>query len=336
MNRSHAALRVLVATALLGFAPAGANAIAVDSLVNLSVDVSGSTDRAEFELMINGIADAFDSPGVQNAIANGPNGRIGVTLYMWSSAGQEQDIFWTEVMAGTAAAFANTVRSLLDPVTSITFLGTSAGDVTVNSSDFGFMQWLEPFTLTLTDDGMGGLGFNLSGGTGDGNGFTAVSDAIDFGVGLFGQAHGFTSMRSVIDITGDGYENFDFDPAGCSSPPGMGCQNLGNVFGMLAGSDIFDPDTYFTFTAASRDAAAAAGVIINGLPILTDVSDLDTFYANQVITGAGAFVQPAASFSDFATAFQTKLTQEIVPEPGIVLLLGIGLGALGLRSRRSA
>ena len=334
MVSSHA-LRVLLATTLLGLAPVAASATAVDAMVALSLDVSGSTDHTEFELMVNGIADAFDTVGVQDAIANGTDGRIAVSLYMWSSQGQEQDIFWTEVTAATAGAFANTVRGLLAAPTQL-MVNTSAGTITLNASTFGLPSFLEPYTLTVTDDGMGGVSFSLAGGSGDGSGFTAVADAIDFGVGLFGQSHGFTTTHSVIDVTGDGFENFDFDAAGCNATPGTGCHNPGIIYDPLTGSPIFDPDTYFQFVSDARDAADASGIIIDGLPVLTDVSDLDTFYANYVITGVGSFVQPAVDFTDFATAFETKLTLEIVPEPGVTLLLGIGLGAFATRSRRRA
>lgn len=332
MLKIRNALSALTAALLLCWMPAAAKAIPVDTLLALSVDVSGSTNRAEFELMVNGIADAFDSVGVQNAIAGGAEGSIAVSLYMWSSQGQEQDIAWTQVTAATAGQFASDVRALLSMPTQVT-IDSPIGPIQVDSSSFGLPVFLEPYFLSATDNGMGGVNLSLSGGNGDGFGQTAVAQAIDFGVGLFGQGHGFTSSRSVIDVTGDGFENFDFNAAGCNDPS---CQVPGVIYDPLTGSPIFDPDTYFEFVSAARDAAEAAGIVINGLPILTDVSDLDQFYADYVVTGAGAFVEPAINFSDFANAFETKLTQEIVPEPTASVLLIVALGGLASRARRRA
>lgn len=120
--------------------------------------------------------------------------------------------------------------------------------------------------------------------------WTSISAAIDYAMGLFGRSP-FEGKRRVIDISGDGKNN-----------------NGGNV-------------------VAARDRAVAAGVTINGLPILNSRSggfgggytgrgfpsdpDLDSYYQNFVIGGPGAFMVPAESFDTFATAIQSKLIREI-------------------------
>jgi hypothetical protein len=316
----------------LALATPAAAVTEVDALLALGIDVSGSTARSEFELMVNGIADAFDTAAVQNAIAAGPNGRIAVTLYMWNGEGQDQDLLWTEVDASSAGAFASQVRGLLDPIPSIT-VDLGGGPITLTPTDFGQMlpHWLEPFFVNVS-----GSSVSLGGGTGDGFGFTAIADAMDFGAGLFGQPHDFTSSRRLIDIAGDGFENVDFDVAGCTPSGAINCANPGFVVDPLFPSQITDPDTYFRFVTAARDAVAAAGIGINGLPILTDVSDLDQFYASYVVSGAGAFVLPASGFDAFAAGFEQKLTQEIVPEPGLPGLLSLAALAAGALARRAA
>ena len=69
------------------------------------------------------------------------------------------------------------------------------------------------------------------------------------------------------------------------------------------------------------DEAAAKGITINGLPIVTEemgegdwgdyYGDLPAFYRNCVIGGRGAFSLPAKGFQDFAAAMRRKLVLEI-------------------------
>ncbi|MBI3506772.1 MAG: DUF1194 domain-containing protein [Proteobacteria bacterium] len=103
---------------------------------------------------------------------------------------------------------------------------------------------------------------------------TAIGAAIDHARGLFGQCP-FASLRRVIDVSGDGSNNQ----------------------GRLA--------------RYARDEAVAAGIGINGLPILTDEPNLDSVYRQEVIGGPGAFVVPIRRFADFAAAIAHKLFREI-------------------------
>jgi hypothetical protein len=61
----------------------------------------------------------------------------------------------------------------------------------------------------------------------------------------------------------------------------------------------------------ARDEAVKAGVVINGLPILTLEPDLDAYYRENVIGGTGAFVIAVRSYEDFAQAILDKLVTEI-------------------------
>ncbi len=60
-----------------------------------------------------------------------------------------------------------------------------------------------------------------------------------------------------------------------------------------------------------RDRLVAAGVTINGLPILTEEPWLAAYYRDHVIGGAGAFVLPARDFNSFAAALRRKLVAEV-------------------------
>ena len=68
-----------------------------------------------------------------------------------------------------------------------------------------------------------------------------------------------------------------------------------------------------------RDEVLAKGIIINGLPIVTEADkfdvyylpDLDKYYAGCVIGGPGAFIQVANGFADLARALRRKLVLEI-------------------------
>lgn len=90
-----------------------------------------------------------------------------------------------------------------------------------------------------------------------------------------------TSLRQVIDFSGDSVGNF-------------------------SGPRIAD----------ARAEVLAAGITINGLPILRDdrAEDLVTAYENLIIGGPGAFVVAATSRYTFAAAVRRKLVLEIAGE----------------------
>lgn len=111
---------------------------------------------------------------------------------------------------------------------------------------------------------------------------TSISGALDYAVRDF-QDNGFQGLRRVIDISGDGPNN--------------------------QGRPVLD---------ARRDALAT-GVTINGLPLMTQdalsslwgIPDLDAYYQNCVIGGAGAFLIPVDGWAQFPAAVRRKLVLEI-------------------------
>ena len=87
----------------------------------------------------------------------------------------------------------------------------------------------------------------------------------------------FDGYRKVIDISGDGEDN--------------------------GGRDL----------EAARQAAKAQGIVINGLPIMADMPDLDRYYHDHVIIGVDSFVEPARDFEDYIRAIREKLLKELRP-----------------------
>jgi Protein of unknown function (DUF1194). len=113
--------------------------------------------------------------------------------------------------------------------------------------------------------------------------WTSISGAIDFSTRLFDD-NGYEGVRRVIDVSGDGINN--------------------------RGRPV----------EWARDQAVAAGITINGLPILNDRPnpwggaapvDLDRYYRDHVIGGPGAFLVPALNFESFADAILSKLLLEV-------------------------
>jgi hypothetical protein len=111
-------------------------------------------------------------------------------------------------------------------------------------------------------------------------GWTSISGAIDFSVGLLLNS-GFMATRRVIDISGDGANN-DGRPV-----------------------------------TEARDAAVAAGVTINGLPIIEVEPDLEAYYRDNVIGGPDSFVVVARDTGNFGEAILRKLLVEVagIPPP---------------------
>jgi hypothetical protein len=106
------------------------------------------------------------------------------------------------------------------------------------------------------------------------SGGTSISGAIDYSVTLM-SASPFRGFKRVIDVSGDGSNN--------------------------RGRPVM----------AARDDAVKAGIVINGLPILSLEPYLDRYYYEQVIGGPGSFMIPAESYETFADAVLRKLILEI-------------------------
>jgi hypothetical protein len=111
---------------------------------------------------------------------------------------------------------------------------------------------------------------------------TSISGGLRFAKPLFDNS-GYRGLRRVIDVSGDGANN--------NGP----------------------------LVVPTRDDVLAAGITINGLPIMLkrpnigsiDIENLDIYYEDCVIGGAGAFVIPIREREKFIEATRTKLVLEI-------------------------
>ncbi len=115
--------------------------------------------------------------------------------------------------------------------------------------------------------------------------WTSISGALAFSGRLLASSP-FQGTRRVIDVSGDGANN--------NGPP----------------------------AEDERDRLVAAGVTINGLPIINRHPrfgrlelDVDKYYEASVVGGEGAFLIVAQDFTDFANAIKRKLIQEIAGSP---------------------
>ncbi len=111
---------------------------------------------------------------------------------------------------------------------------------------------------------------------------TSIASALGEAVTMV-QVNSFNGLRKVIDVSGDGPNN--------------------------QGGKV----------TASRDAALASGITINGLPLMMKneqnawqgILHLDHYYEDCVIGGPGAFAIPVRSKEGFADAIRMKLVLEI-------------------------
>jgi hypothetical protein len=107
---------------------------------------------------------------------------------------------------------------------------------------------------------------------------TSIFGALQFAKPLF-DASGFNGLRLVIDVSGDGVNNM--------GPP----------------------------VTLMRDEVLAAGITINGLPIMLKRrygdANLDVYYEDCVIGGPGSFMIPIMEREQFKEATRTKLVLEI-------------------------
>jgi hypothetical protein len=115
---------------------------------------------------------------------------------------------------------------------------------------------------------------------------TSIFGALQFAKPLF-DSSGYGGLRRIIDVSGDGPNNM--------GPP----------------------------VTIMRDEVLAAGITINGLPIMLSrawgtgpsIPNLDVYYEDCVIGGPGSFVIAIKEREQFKEATRTKLVQEIAGLP---------------------
>jgi hypothetical protein len=112
-----------LAVPTLGAVPA--RAAKVDLALVLAVDVSESVDAEEYALQHEGIARAFESAPLIEAIRGGKNGAIDVLVMEWSDRDKQAvTVDWTRVAdAASAAGFAAKVRATPRSSNGLTAIG---------------------------------------------------------------------------------------------------------------------------------------------------------------------------------------------------------------------
>jgi hypothetical protein len=115
---------------------------------------------------------------------------------------------------------------------------------------------------------------------------TSISGGLRFAHDLFAEST-YRGLKRVVDVSGDG------------------------------------PNNQGEWVDVVRDDIVSRGIVINGLPLMTDgglmstfgVPDLDLYYTHCVIGGPGAFVVPVNDWSHFPEAVRRKLVLEIAGAP---------------------
>ncbi len=107
-------------------------------------------------------------------------------------------------------------------------------------------------------------------------GGTGMAAAIAFSTELLARIS-LPADRKVIDVSGDGLES-----------------DAGDV-------------------PLARAGALQSGIVINGLPIISDSELLVPYYRDVVIGGEGSFIEPAKNILSFSDAMGRKFIRELQP-----------------------
>ncbi len=214
----------------------------------------------------------------QRAPAPGAPQQVDVKLVLAFdvSRSMDDDEFGVE-REGTAAAFS-------DPMVIQAIQNGSLGRIAVSLVHFSTDQYNRVVVdWSVIKDKQSALAFAaaIRNGPRSPGRRTSISSAVELGSLLLEASEkDFTATRRVIDISGDGPNNFG------------------------------------TPMTEAHDKAIAQGVVINGLPVMDDMAngyfaDLDKYYAGCVTGGRGAFVVVVKSYRDYAAAMRRKLILEI-------------------------
>ncbi len=151
------ALAAFAALAASGLA-APAHATKVDLALVLAVDVSESVDAEEYQLQHEGIARAFESAPLIEAIRNGRNGAVDVLVMEWSDRDKQVvTVDWTRVAdAASAKSFAAKVRASHRSSNGLTAIGDAllaAGAALTRMPDEATRR-----VIDVSGDGMANIG----------------------------------------------------------------------------------------------------------------------------------------------------------------------------------
>jgi hypothetical protein len=156
----------LSAAVLVGSLPAQAVPIAVDTELQLLVDVSGSVDDTEFALQRDGYVNAFKNAAIQALIldTDGGNrlGKLAVQFVYWSgSLDQAVGVAWTLIDSVAASdAFADAIAAAARPFADLTAPGSAINYATplFASNDYDGKSWV----IDVSGDGVQNDGDNTA------------------------------------------------------------------------------------------------------------------------------------------------------------------------------
>ena len=112
-------------------------------------------------------------------------------------------------------------------------------------------------------------------------GGTGIAQAVAYGLALLRNS-AISAGRQVIDVSGDGPESWE----------------------------LREPHFKLPQAQALR---TEAGVTVNGLAILTDEPQLESYYRANVAGGPGSFVISVANYQEYAEGIHRKLLMELSP-----------------------
>ena len=134
-------------------------AATVDTELLLLVDVSGSVSSSEYNLMMQGYANAFRSPSLVDSVISGFHGSVAVSLAFWS--GPEQQVVgvdWMQVSDSSSSnAFAAAIDATTRPFGGTTAIGSALSygstlfGTEVGGSDNGFQSLVQ--VIDISGDG---------------------------------------------------------------------------------------------------------------------------------------------------------------------------------------
>lgn len=153
----------------------------------------------------------------------------------------------------------------------------------VEWADAGFQRPAAPWTMIASEEDAAAFAAIVAAAPLERGHYTAIGSAIADAVDRI-ETNEFAGIRRLIDISGDGPQNHGID------------------------------------LAEARAIARAAGITVNGLPIITERPghwtrpaeiNLDEYFDQNVLTGPGAFVLAVREPEDIQMAILRKMTLEI-------------------------